>query len=101
MFLIILLVYLGVMLWVGIVGSAFIAKDCNIASWSTFKIIFMYQYAIYEWTKEDLNIVGIVLLEILATIICWLFNVIIFLIFCISCIFDAIDDLFYFLFTKR
>lgn len=98
---IILAIYLCISLFVGIVGFIFIIKECDIISGNIFKLIFMYQYAVYEWTKDDLNIVGIIILEILTTMFAWFFNVIIFFMVCTSYIFDAIYDLFYFLFAKR
>lgn len=98
---IIAIIYACVALWVGIVGTAFIMSECDVMSGSIFKLIFMYQCAIYESTKDDLNIAGIIILEILTTMFVWFWNVIIFLLACIAYIFDAISDLFYFLFEKR
>lgn len=91
--------YLFVFIFVGWIGSISITSDYNIDS--AFKTIFMYQYAIYEYNKDDLNIAGIIILEVLTTLSVWFLNVAIFLFVCVFYIWEWISDLFSWLFEKR
>ena len=65
------------------------------------RLIFMYQYALYQIAKDDLNLTGIIILEILLTISAWFLNVAIFVFICLWYIFSTIWNLFYFVFKKR
>lgn len=93
--------YLIVFVFVGICGSLFAIDECDILSKSILKKIFMYQYAVYEIAKDDINLVGIIILEILVTFSVWFLNVIIFVIICLYYLLAAICKLFYFVFKKR
>ena len=93
--------YLLVFLLVGIAGSITAMEEFDVMSRNKLKLIFMYQYMVYELAKEDLNIAGIIILEIFTTFSVWFLNVIIFIIVCLYYIFLAVWKLFYFVFKKR
>lgn len=93
--------YILVFVLAGICGSLFAMDECDILSQSIFKQIFMYQYAVYQIVKEDLDIVGIIILEILTTFSVWFLNIIIFIIICLYYVLLAVWKLFYFIFKKR
>ena len=65
------------------------------------KLIFMYQYAVYQLAKDDLNAAGILILETITTLSVWFLNILILVFMCLWYIFSAIWDLFYFIFKKR
>ena len=93
--------YFFVFLLVGIAGSITAMSDFDVMSGNKLKLIFMYQYMVYELAKEDLNIVGIIILEIFTTFSVWFLNIIIFIIVCLYYMLLAICKLFYFIFKKR
>lgn len=93
--------YLFIFLFVGVLSSIVIALEWDDLFEHKFVLIFMYQYAIYALTKDRLNIVGIIILEILATASVWFLNVIIFICVCFYYIVWAICRLFYLFFKKR
>jgi hypothetical protein len=65
------------------------------------KLIFMYQYAVYQLAKDDLNAAGILILETITTFSVWFLNILILVVMCLWYILSAIWDLFYFVFKKR
>lgn len=93
--------YLLVFLLVGIAGSITAMEEFDVMSGNKLKLVFMYQYMVYELAKENLNIAGIIILEIFTTFSVWFLNVIIFIIICLYYIFLAVWKLFYFVFKKR
>lgn len=93
--------YILVFALVGICGSLFAVNECDILSQNIFKQIFMYQYAVYEIAKDNINLAGIIILEILTTFSVWFLNVIVFIVICLYYILLAIWKLFYFIFKKR
>lgn len=93
--------YLLVFLLVGIAGSITAMEDFDVMSGNKLKLVFMYQYMVYELAKENLSIAGIIILEIFTTFSVWFLNVIIFIIICLYYIFLAVWKLFYFVFKKR
>lgn len=65
------------------------------------KCIFMYQVAIWESLSEDINIIGMMILEILTTLSVWLLNVLVFLILIVLLILKCVCFSFYMIFEKR
>jgi len=95
------LYYLFVFISVGIGGSLALTSDFEELFKNKLKLIFMYQYALYKITEDQLNIAGIIILETLLTISVWFLNVLVFVILCLWYILSAVWDLFYFVFKKR
>ena len=94
------LYYLFVFVLIGIGGSLGMIND-DLLHGSKLKLIFMYQYAVYQLAKDELNIAGIIILEILTTLRVWFLNILVFIVMCMWYIFSAIWNLFYFIFKKR
>lgn len=94
------LYYLFVLVIVGLGCSLTLIND-DLLHGNKLKLIFMYQYAVYQLTKDELNKIGILILEIITTLSVWFLNIIIFVIMCMWYILSAIWDLFYFCFKKR
>ena len=94
------LYYLFVFVLVGIGGSLALIND-DVLNGNKLKLIFMYQYAVYQLAKDDLNIIGILILEIITTFSVWFLNILILVFMCLWYILSAIWDLFYFCFKKR
>ena len=65
------------------------------------KCIFMYQVAIWESLSEDINIIGMMILEILTTLSVWFLNVLVFLILIVLLILKCVCFSFYMIFEKR
>lgn len=93
--------YLLVFLLVGIAGSITAMDNFDVMSGNKLKLIFMYQYMVYELAKGNLNIAGIIILEIFTTFSVWFLNVIIFVVICLYYVLLAICKVFYFIFKKR
>lgn len=99
------LYYLFIFIFLGIGGSLSFISD-NISDFddlfkNKLKLIFMYQYMLYEIAEDKLNIAGIIILEILLTLSAWFLNLFVFVILCLWYILSAIWGLFYFVFKKR
>ena len=93
--------YLLVFLLVGIAGSITAMDNFDVMSGNKLKLIFMYQYMVYKLANENLNIVGIIILEIFTTFSVWFLNVIIFVVICLYYVLLVICKVFYFVFKKR
>ena len=101
-----MLYYLLVFIFVGIGCTLAITSDYDeIVSRSGkvnfLKLIFMYQYAVYQLTKDNINTVGIILLEILTTLSVWFLNILVLIVICVCYIGLFICRAFYFVFRKR
>lgn len=65
------------------------------------KCVFMYQIGAYQFLKEEINTIGIVILEILITASVWFLNVIIFVLLIAILILKTMCHLFWLVFRKR
>ena len=95
------LYYLFVFVLVGIGCSLHLLDNGLLYEKNKLKLIFMYQYAVYQLAKDDLNVAGILILEIITTFSVWFLNILILVVMCLWYIFSAIWGLFYFCFKKR
>ena len=101
--------YTFVFIIVGFIGSSILSisetvynLDEVLTSKQQFiRCIFMYQVAIWELLSEDINIIGMMILEILTTLSVWFLNILVFLILVILLLLKGICFLFYILFKKR
>ena len=94
------LYYLFVLVIVGI-GCSLILINDDLLHENKLKLIFVYQYAVYQLTKDELNKIGILILEIITTFSVWFLNILILIVMCAWYILSAVWDLFYFIFKKR
>lgn len=105
MFNFLMLYYIMVLVFVGIGGSLAIIEYRDIMPPSGkvnyLKLIFMYQYTVYRLSKDNINIIGIILLEILTTFSVWFLNIFIIILICVYYIGLFICRAFYFVFRKR
>lgn len=95
------LYYLFVFIFIGIGASLHLLDNGLLYEKNKLKLIFMYQYAVYQLAKDDLNAAGILILEIITTFSVWFLNILILVVMCLWYILSAIWDLFYFVFKKR
>ena len=95
------LYYLFVFVLVGIGASLHLLDTGLLYEKNKLKLIFMYQYAVYQLAKDNLNAAGILILEIITTFSVWFLNILILVFMCLWYILSAIWDLFYFCFKKR
>jgi hypothetical protein len=95
------LYYLFVLIFIGIGASLHLLDNGLLYEKNKLKLIFMYQYAVYQLAKDDLNAAGILILETITTLSVWFLNILIIVIMCLWYILSAIWDLFYFCFKKR
>lgn len=95
------LYYLFVFVFVGIGASLHLLDTGLLYEKNKLKLIFMYQYAVYQLAKDDLNAAGILILETITTLSVWFLNILIIVIMCLWYILSAIWNLFYFCFKKR
>lgn len=95
------LYYLFVLIFIGIGGSLHLLDNGLLYEKNKLKLIFMYQYAVYQLAKDDLNAAGILILETITTFSVWFLNILIIVVMCLWYILSAIWDLFYFCFKKR
>lgn len=95
------LYYLFVFVFVGIGASLHLLDNGLLYEKNKLKLIFMYQYAVYQLAKDDLNAAGILILETITTFSVWFLNILILVVMCLWYILSAIWDLFYFCFKKR
>lgn len=72
--------------------------ECEKTFW---KSVFIYQYSAYKSSKDEINIIGIIILEIIITLCTFASSVLIFLGMSAIEIFLAICELFYWIFKKR
>lgn len=93
--------YAFIFIFVGVLGSIVMIDFYDEIHGSIIKTVFMYQYAVYELTKDKLNEFGILILETITTLSVWFLNVIIFIIICLYHILRLICKLFYLIFKKR
>lgn len=101
--------YFFVFVAVGVIGSLTInldgtvyeVNDVLIDKYDFIKCVFMYRVASYQFLREEINVCGIVILELLITASVWYLNVIIFGILIIILILKAICHMFYIVFRKR
>lgn len=92
--------YLMIAIFVGI-GGTIALIDPVVYSRNVFRTIFMYQYAVYELTKDKFNTVGIIILELLTTLSVWFLNIFIAGLLCLWFILSLVCKGFYFIFRKR
>ena len=95
------LYYNIILILVGIFGSLWIYVEYDTICRNKLKLIFMYQYAVYRLAEENINLVGLIILEILTTFSVWFLNAIILIIICIYYILSTLRNVFCFLFKKR
>lgn len=95
------LYYLFVFVFVGIGASLHLLDTGLLYEKNKLKLIFMYQYAVYQIAKDDLNAAGILILETITTFSVWFLNILIIVVMCLWYILSAIWGLFYFVFKKR
>lgn len=95
------LYYLFVLIFIGISASLHLLDNGLLYEKNKLKIIFMYQYAVYQLAKDDLNAAGIFILEAITTFSVWFLNILILVVMCLWYILSVIWDLFYFVFKKR
>ena len=95
------LYYLFVIVYVGIGCSLHLLDNGLLYEKNKLKLIFMYQYAVYQLSKDKLNAAGILILEIITTLSVWFLNILILIVMCAWYILSAVWDLFYFIFKKR
>ena len=93
--------YLFVFIFVGIGVSMLLLDNNLLYERNKLKIIFMYQCAVYQLSKDKLNVAGILILETITTFSVWLLNILIIVFMCLWYILSGIWDLFYFCFKKR
>ena len=94
------LYYLFVFIFVGI-GASLSLMDEVLYERNKLKLIFMYQYAVYQLSKDKLNAAGILILETITTLSVWFLNVLIIVFMCLWYILSGIWNLFYWCFKKR
>ena len=94
------LYYLFVLVIVGI-GCSLILINDDLLHGNKLKLIFVYQYTVYQLTKDELNKIGILILETITTFSVWFLNILILIVMCAWYILSAVWDLFYFIFKKR
>ena len=95
------LYYLFVFVFVGIGASLHLLDTGLLYEKNKLKLIFMYQYAVYQLAKDNLNTAGILILETITTLSVWFLNILILVFMCLWYILSARWDLFYFVFKKR
>ena len=95
------LYYLFVFVFVGIGGSLILLDEGLLHERNKLKIIFMYQYAVYQLSKDKLNAAGILILETITTLSVWFLNVLVIVFMFLWYILSAIWNLFYWCFKKR
>ena len=95
------LYYLFVFVFVGIGASLSLLDEGLLYEKNKLKIIFMYQYTVYQLAKDDLNAAGILILEIITTLSVWFLNILILVFMCLWYILSGMWGLFYFCFKKR
>ena len=100
-FAILQLYYLFVFVFVGIGASLHLLDTGLLYEKNKLKIIFMYQYAVYQLAKDDLDAAGILILEAITTLSVWFLNILILVLMCLWYVLQAIWNLFYFIFKKR
>lgn len=74
------------------------AYGYKLFSWKT---IFIFQYELYECIKDELNMFGVIILELIVTILTFGTNIMLFIIAVIGWIFTLLWKLFYLIFKKR
>lgn len=76
--------------------------DCCLSSKEDFiHCIFMYQYAIKYLLEDEINILGVAILEILTTLSVWFLNVVVFIILLFCLLIKGICYGFWWIFGKR
>ena len=95
------LYYLFVIVFVGIGCSLYFLDNGLLHERNKLKLIFMYQYAVYQLAKDELNAAGILILETITTLSVWFLNILIIVFMCLWYILSGIWNMFYFCFKKR
>lgn len=95
------LYYVFVLVFVGIGATLLLLDEGLLYERNKLKLIFMYQYAVYQLAKDKLNASGILILETITTLSVWFLNILIIVFMCLWYILSAIWNLFYFCFKKR
>lgn len=101
--------YMFVLVSVGIIDTCAIVlseevfklDDCIKNRRDFIRCIFMYQFAVKIKLEDEINTIGIVILEILTTFSVWFLNVIIFAVLCCLLILKVIWHIFWMIFRKR
>ena len=65
------------------------------------KTIFVFQYKLYECIKDELNMFGIIILELIVTILTFGASIMLFIIAGVALIFESLWRLLYLIFKKR
>ena len=94
------LYYLFVCVFVGI-GCSLLLIDEHALRGNKLKLIFIYQYTVYELSKDHLNVAGILILETITTLSVWFLNILIIVFMCLWYILSGMWASFYFCFKKR
>lgn len=82
-------------------GTVYEVDDVLTDKHDFIKCVFMYQVASYQFLREEINVCGIVILEILITASVWFLNIMVLGILIILLILKAICHMFYIVFRKR
>lgn len=101
--------YIFILIFVGFIGTLCIISDDfiyesggELSSKKNFiRCIFMYQFALWEYLSEEINMAGMIILEILVTLSVWFLNIIIFFCLLFLLIMKGICLLFYAIFKKK
>lgn len=101
--------YFFVFITVGVFGSLAISLDGTVFEENSIltdkhefiKCVFMYQVASYQFLREEINVCGIVILEILITASVWPLNIMVLGILIIVLILKAICYIFWIVFRKK
>lgn len=95
------LYYVLIIVFVGIGGSLLLLDEGLLYERNKLKIIFMYQYAVYQLSKDKLNTAGILILETITTLSVWFLNILILVVMCLWYVLSGVWNLFYLCFKKR
>lgn len=63
--------------------------------------ILMYQVSVYEYLKDDINMCGIIILEIFTTFSVWFLNIIVLAMLCLVLVIKSMCHCFYVVFRKK
>lgn len=96
-----LVYYIFVFVFAGVIGSLVLVNEFDLPEEGFLKTVFMYQYAVYMCAKDEINIAGIIILEILTTFSVWFLNIIIVIIYSLIYALMLVCNMFYFIFKRR
>lgn len=102
--------YAFIIIFVGILASLLITVSDKeiydihkvfVSKSQFFKCVFMYQISVWEWLSKDINLAGMIILEILTTLSVWFLNLFILLFLVMILILKYICLLFCIIFKKK